>query len=66
MASEQLTFGIKRPDADNLVWLRYDGSGRRLVSLGSPDAPEAAWALRNRTDSAALGRQLGHLANASA
>ena len=57
-------FGLRGPDADDLVWLTYARDGQRgFVRLGSRGSPQAELALRtSAAGSAALGQAFGHLA----
>jgi hypothetical protein len=67
MGPEQFTFGLKGPDADNFVWLTYDGETRSgMVNLGASGDPRAARALRYRADVESLEREFGHLVYAPA
>ena len=63
MADDQrFTFGVKGPDADDVVWLRYDSPERRgLINLGGPGDPDADLALNLGGDSSALERSFGRL-----
>jgi hypothetical protein len=63
MVADDLTFEVKGPDADNFVWLHYDGDmWTGVVNLGHPDEPLARKAVSlKEAGSAALAKAFGHL-----
>lgn len=67
MAENRFSLGVHGPDADDQVWLRYDGAEKRgIVRIGRSSAPSSIRAIAIRHDREAVEREFGHLVHAPA
>ncbi len=61
-AGEELRFRVKGPDADDTVWLVYEGARHSgFINLGKGGDPDAQLALRLNSDGAGLQRAFGRM-----